>query len=263
MAAFRLFCCSAAALVVFGFPANAASPNINFTQEDANGCLTVMNEARQKADLPGLTQKPLFSQDNQINPFLDFVCAVVLKVVPTDKQQPAKPVQGTLGIFEMSEDSSSYCNDAVKEWQGGYNLFASKPPVTADYEYPSLGSQHYGFVTLYNPSPGAVGECQIVDCQGTDVKEQEQSQEQLPQENGEDRGEENQEQNGAAGAPGAPRGAGGDNAESRKAKALVCLTSPDAFNNKPLFTWVAHLPLHLKYLSVALVPAYAPESCYL
>ncbi|KAL8450470.1 hypothetical protein Emed_002558 [Eimeria media] len=231
MAALRLLFCSAAALLLVEFPAITAEKTIEFEQKDANGCLAVMNEARQKADLPGLTKKVLFSQTADTESFLNFVCGVVLK-----EKELTKIALGTPAIFEMSEEAESYCSAAVKEWQGGYNFFAAKPPVTADCEYPSLGSQHYGFLSLYNPSPGAEGECQIVDCEEKDMKEQEQSQQQLPQNEEEEKEKGSDEQNGAPGVPGAAGRAEGDNAESRKAKALVCLTSPDAFNNRPLFT---------------------------
>ncbi|KAL8274123.1 hypothetical protein Esti_001965 [Eimeria stiedai] len=234
MVAFRLLFCSAAALLLPESEAALSGGKTETTLTDANQCLATMNEARYAADLPKLQKQTLFPQKEDDNGLLPFACSLLLKKNPPG-DEVSKSLGGTPAIFEMSEDSDPDCNAAVKEWQSGFELFAANPPVNKDEEYLGLPPKQFSFVSLYNPSPGAVGECQVVLCEEKDA--QEQSSQQLPQKDeAEEKEAEKRQQEGAAGAAGAPGGAEAENAGGKKAKALVCLTSPEAFNNKPLFT---------------------------
>ncbi|KAL8434437.1 hypothetical protein ACSSS7_003168 [Eimeria intestinalis] len=107
--------------------------------------------------------------------------------------------------------------------------------------YSNLGVEELSFVALYNPSDKAQGDCRVV------LREQQPASQQAPsgshKENtqvewgipgGEDEDEDDEKHGGEPGSrPDVPPShiTGG-----KTVSALVCLTSPDALANEPLFT---------------------------
>ncbi|KAL8448007.1 hypothetical protein Emag_004121 [Eimeria magna] len=237
MTLFRLGLCTAASLSLVGSTGagTEALPETTISLNDANDCLSGMDEAREAADLPTLTQDSLFPtvKAEEQDPFLQSICETLLKE-HTAETKATEGSKGTLAIFPLAEKAELDCSAAVENWQGGFTSFGENPPVKEDsLKYSDLDDQARSFVALYNPSDRIKGDCQVVVCKKQTAIGQ--------RETGGPKVEEVTETGGGPpqltvpSQPGAAEDGSGE-AKDKTASALVCLTSPDAFAKNPLFS---------------------------
>ncbi|KAL8448004.1 hypothetical protein Emag_004118 [Eimeria magna] len=184
-----------------------------------------MDEARQAADLPTLTEAKIFPAETETDSFNSF-CYTLLNVgfvflgpfvsriraacssragsahvtvsvafscefqiqPPENAAREAFP--GTPAIFKIDEETSPGCSAAVKDWQGGFSSFEENPPVKKETNgYSELDDKAHSFVALYNPSDKIQGHCQVIVCEEKTTKPAEPGQQQVPQVREEARGD--------------------------------------------------------------------------
>ncbi|KAL8450475.1 hypothetical protein Emed_002563 [Eimeria media] len=226
-----LFCFSAL-LSLLGIRAAAPQATVEYSLIDASQCLTNVNEARQAAGLPKAEKKSLLPSPPTPSALLKAACYYMLKEYPDGEIEGE--VKVTPALFPLEGQANPDCSAAVKNWQGGYQFFETHPPVNENVFYSGFDPQALAFVALYNPSNGIQGDCQVVVCSKKPAQQQNPSKQALPQEEQDEQSqspEPEKEGNGES-----PPSGGKDNATSKTASALLCVTSPDAFANKPLFT---------------------------
>ncbi|KAL8448005.1 hypothetical protein Emag_004119 [Eimeria magna] len=209
-----------------------------------------MDEARQAADLPTLTEAKIFPEDTSTDSFNSF-CYTLLNIQPPENAA-REAFPGTPAVFKIDEETSPGCSAAVKDWQGGFSSFEENPPVKKETNgYSGLDDKARSFVALYNPSDKIQGHCQVIVCeektttlanpgQQLHPEAREEAREEGDDEDEEDEEEDNPTEGGPKPGPlpGQP-GAGAeenDGAQGKKSSALVCLTYPNALDRNPLFT---------------------------
>ncbi|KAL8448011.1 hypothetical protein Emag_004125 [Eimeria magna] len=122
--------------------------------------------------------------------------------------------RGNYALFELDGATSPQCNAAVTDWRSALNMFPREsPPSKEDVIF--RGREGLAFVALYNPSDGAVGECQVVACTEKLAEMQLQAQ---------------------AAGPTVPIERRESDLTSKTVSAVFCSTFPDAFDSTPLFT---------------------------
>ncbi|KAL8448010.1 hypothetical protein Emag_004124 [Eimeria magna] len=220
-----------ASLSLLGIHAAASQATGEYSLSSAAQCLSNMNEARQAAGLPNLTEKSLFPTSPERIALLTGVCHYMLQEYFDG--EPGTEIEGTPALFQFDGQASPDCGAAVKNWQDALRFFEARPPVNNDVSYSVMHPQALSFVALYNPSQGVQGDCQVLVCTTKTAQLQMPSRQTLPAEDLEEQPQNAEpEKEGERESP--PSGAG-DNA-GKTASALLCLTSPDAFGNNPLFT---------------------------
>ncbi|KAL8440802.1 hypothetical protein Emag_007717 [Eimeria magna] len=222
-----LFAAASQGLVNFSAASHEAKRIVRLA--DANTCLTDLNAARHDAGLAALTTKT--EKENDPNKDLPAtyiwkaVCDTLLDNAPFTPSQEDLP-GATPALFALGEGDATVapqCSDAVKHWRKGYSIFKADPPVDRKVDYAGVSPDGVSFVTLYNPSDGAQGRCVVAAC--TEKSKTESEEERGEEEEGEeDEDEEEKDQKLNA------------QSDSKMVSALMCATTPVAFENSPLFT---------------------------
>ncbi|KAL8274129.1 hypothetical protein Esti_001971 [Eimeria stiedai] len=211
---------TAASHVLVDFSAASQEKKKVVRLADANSCLTDLNAARHDAGLAALTTE---TQDEKFDKviiaegFLKSVCDTLLDGKPFAPSQEDLPgaTSALFSLGEGDEKTAPQCGAAVKHWQKGYDILKGDPPVDRKVELPEITAEGVSFVTLYNPTVGARGQCVVAAC-----TERPKTGSEEDEDEDQDEGEE-------------LRNAQPD---SKMVSALLCLTAPVAFNNNPLFT---------------------------
>ncbi|KAL8431331.1 hypothetical protein ACSSS7_005346 [Eimeria intestinalis] len=146
---------------------------------------------------------------------------------PSKKDLP----DGTSALFvlgEGAEQTAPRCSAAVKHWQKGYSIFKQNPPVDRKVEFEGMSPEGVSFVTLYNPTDGAEGECVVAACterpktgNGQDVGDDADNEDDDDDNEDDEAGEKKKLK---------------AQSRSKMVSALLCATTPVAFDNNPLFT---------------------------
>ncbi|CDJ45677.1 SAG family member [Eimeria brunetti] len=178
-------------------------------------CLTEINGAREAAGLPKF--EAATSQDHKLpetnehetKPW-DKVCKALItedeaSTVPKATRTGEVFKSGTYAFMALTSDQAD-CTAAVDHWKAAFSNFTSIPPSKTEGEETHYNKQqNISFVALYNPSDGATADCRVVTCSET-PSTVERSLRSTP--------------------------------EEKSGYALLCLTTPDAFEEKdtPPFT---------------------------
>ncbi|KAL8451283.1 hypothetical protein Emed_002084 [Eimeria media] len=198
-----LLVAAASAILLDSLAAASQSTDPELTLTSGNECLTDMNAARDAAGLKALTQKTMediFPEQYGENNIWKVVCDNVLKetaFAPAD----FKTAKGTYAFYNFSSETGDKCKAAVKNWQSAFKQFEESPPVSEDVDYVGMGGEALSFLALYNPQNDAQAECKVAVC-----KEAQKTRE-----------------SGAEGS-------------TKQGSALLCVTSPNAFSKRPVFT---------------------------
>ncbi|KAL8450473.1 hypothetical protein Emed_002561 [Eimeria media] len=251
----KSFFFSAASLYIVGTIAAQTQTTLNISLNDANKCMSSINEARQTAEFPDLSNGTLFPSNHKDDPFLQSVCSTLLKDESTKIQNTEDPTTSP-AIFRLNGESSLDCSAAVKDWQSAFSTFAENPPVKENNNSTNFTNKELSFVTIYNPIEGAQGDCREIICEQQSTapanpepaKTREQPRDEVQDDSGhpkeeeeEEDEEEEEEDKGEENGNGPIQGGAGPQEPSggaivKKASALICLTSPDASLKSPLFT---------------------------
>ncbi|KAL8451278.1 hypothetical protein Emed_002079 [Eimeria media] len=171
----RLFLFAAASQILVDLSAASNEEMVKVVRlADAGTCLTDLNAARQDAGLPALTtelttedeEKDFFNKEEPADELWKPVCETLLDGSPFT---PSQEVVDDLipALFRLGDGDTTtppQCSAAVKQWQKGYTTFKANPPVDRKVEYSEMTPEGLSFVTLYNPSDGAKGQCVVAAC---------------------------------------------------------------------------------------------------
>ncbi|KAL8274128.1 hypothetical protein Esti_001970 [Eimeria stiedai] len=201
MALLRLLLVAAPSLVLDS-PFAAGLTVYRVKLADANTCLSDVNAARQDAGLKALTAVTnKFPGEELAGTILKEACEAVLFGQPFIYEKVGTTPEETYAFYKLNGENEPQCSAAVKQWQSGFSYFSESPPVTTQAEYSDIGGDALSFATIYNPDETAVGQCKVAVCIEGDT------------------------------------GTGDDIQKvTKEGSALLCLTSPNVFEKKPMFT---------------------------
>ncbi|KAL8436765.1 hypothetical protein ACSSS7_001467 [Eimeria intestinalis] len=198
---------TAASLALLDSATAAASEDRTLKVGSNSFCLFAMTEAREAVGLGQVASSleliPDIYQIEKPTGVWENVCDTLLDGKPFKPTTDPKGTYALFGLGEAGQDSqemeltASQCSAAVQSWQKGFSQFNADPPTKNKFDYVSASPEQVSFVTLYNPSPGGTGECAVATCKST------------------------------------PTSRAG---KTRTVSGLVCMTSPNGFDNTPLFT---------------------------